>query len=472
MRLSAADFRMRLMQGKSSKQLVRAFCNDPLYFALFILDADALVLRSLYTLVWILALPFVLLRLVWRARRQPDYLRHIPERFGVYRTRLNNPVIWLHAVSVGETRASAPLIHALLETYPDHRVLLTHMTPTGRATAAELYGHLAPRVQSAYLPYDLPWAISGFLRHFHPRIGVLMETELWPNLVEACHRTGTPLAMVNARLSARSAQGYRRIGGLARNAFAHLSAIGAQTEADGQRITELGARYVMITGNIKFDIAPPPAMQALAADFRNRFGPQREILLAASTREGEEAPLLEAFARMCPPEVLLVLVPRHPDRFDEVARLVKRAGLKMQKRSKGVPVMADTRVWLGDSMGEMYAYYGAADVAIIGGSWARLGGQNPIEASAVGCPAIVGPHTFNFKAVCEQAIEVGAAVRADDIDDALQVALEIIADPIRRKAMSEAGSLFAHSHRGATGRTMDLLTPLLRTARPRRPGER
>jgi 3-deoxy-D-manno-octulosonic-acid transferase len=157
--------------------------------------------------------------------------------------------------------------------------------------------------------------------------------------------------------------------------------------------------------------------------------------------------------------VLLVLVPRHPDRFDEVAKLVKRAGLKMQKRSKGVPVMADTRVWLGDSMGEMYAYYGAADVAIIGGSWARLGGQNPIEASAVGCPVIVGPHTFNFKAVCEQAIEVGAAVRADDIDDGLQVALEIIADPIRRKAMSEAGSLFAHSHRGATGRTMDLLTP-------------
>jgi 3-deoxy-D-manno-octulosonic-acid transferase len=175
---------------------------------------------------------------------------------------------------------------------------------------------------------------------------------------------------------------------------------------------------------------------------------------------------------MCPPEVLLVLVPRHPDRFDEVAKLVKRAGLKMQKRSKGVPVMADTRVWLGDSMGEMYAYYGAADVAIIGGSWARLGGQNPIEASAVGCPVIVGPHTFNFKAVCEQAIEVGAAVRADDIADALQVALEIIADPIRRKAMSAAGSLFAHSHRGATGRTMDLITPLLRTARPRRPGER
>ncbi len=186
--------------------------------------------------------------------------------------------------------------------------------------------------------------------------------------------------MVNARLSARSARGYSRIGGLAREAFATSRRSARQTEADGQRMTDLGARYVMITGNIKFDIAPPPAMQALAADFRNRFGPQREILLAASTREGEEARSLEAFARMCPPEVLLVLVPRHPDRFDEVAKLAKRAGLKLQKRSKGVPVMADTRVWLGDSMGEMYAYYGAADVAIIGGSghdWAARTRSRP-----------------------------------------------------------------------------------------------
>mgnify|MGYP002146196284 CR=1 FL=1 len=301
-------------------------------------------------------------------------------------------------------------------------------------------------------PHELKLHIRGALRNG------LSREQIREILLQVGIYCGVPAAVDSFRL--------------AREAFAHLSAIGAQTEADGQRMTDLGARYVMITGNIKFDIAPPAPMQVLAADFRNRFGPQREILLAASTREGEEDPLLEAFARMCPPEVLLVLVPRHPDRFDEVAKLVKRAGLKLQKRSKGVPVMADTRVWLGDSMGEMHAYYGAADVAIIGGSWARLGGQNPIEASAVGCPVIVGQHTFNFKAVCEQAIEVGAAVRADDIDDALQVALEIIADPIRRKAMSEAGSLFAHSHRGATGRTKDLITPLLRTARPRRPGER
>ncbi len=440
----------------------------PVYFDVPESIAIPLIHRSLYTAVWYVAAPFVALRLLWRARKQPEYLQHVGERLGRYTGLPPGPVIWLHAVSVGETRACAPLLHALLDAHPDHSVLLTHMTPTGRATAAELFGSLAPRVQSVYLPYDFPWAVAAFLRHFHPRLGILMETELWPNLVEACRQTGTPLAMVNARLSARSAKGYARAGALARKAFAHLSAIGAQTEADGQRMSNLGARYVMVTGNIKFDIAPPAPMLALGAVFRNRFGPQRQVLLAASTREGEEGPLLEAFARLCPPEVLLVLVPRHPQRFDEVAKLVKRAGLKMQKRSKDVPVMADTRVWLGDSMGEMYAYCAAADVAIIGGSWEKLGGQNPIEASTVGCPVIVGPHTFNFKVVCEQAIEVGAAVRADDIDDAVEEAIEILANPPRRAAMGQAGREFAQSHRGATERTMDMLTPLLRGSRPQR----
>ncbi len=440
----------------------------PVYFEAIASTLIPLIHRSLYTAVWYAAAPFVGLRLLWRARKQPEYLQHVGERLGRYTGLPPGPVIWLHAVSVGETRACAPLLHALLDAHPDHSVLLTHMTPTGRATAAELYGSLAPRVQSVYLPYDFPWAVAAFLRHFHPRLGILMETELWPNLVEACRQTGTPLAMVNARLSARSAKGYARAGALARKAFAHLSAIGAQTEADGQRMSNLGARYVMVTGNIKFDIAPPAPMLALGAVFRNRFGPQRRVLLAASTREGEEGPLLEAFARLCPPEVLLVLVPRHPQRFDEVAKLVKRAGLQMQKRSKDVPVMADTRVWLGDSMGEMYAYCAAADVAIIGGSWEKLGGQNPIEASTVGCPVIVGPHTFNFKVVCEQAIEVGAAVRADDIEDAVEEAIEILANPPRRAAMGQAGRDFAQSHRGATERTMDMLTPLLRGSRPQR----
>jgi 3-deoxy-D-manno-octulosonic-acid transferase len=429
-----------------------------------------LILRTLYTAIWYLAAPLILLRLAWRARRQPEYLQHLGERVGRYRTRMAGPVIWLHAVSVGETRACAPLLHALLDAHPDYSVLLTHMTPTGRATAAELFGELAPRVQSVYLPYDVPWAIRRFLRHFHPRIGILMETELWPNLIEGCRHSNTPLTMVNARLSERSARGYGRIGSLARNAFARLSAIGAQTEGDSRRMAELGARNLMVTGNIKFDIAPPAAMLALGASFRNRFGPQRQILIAASTRDGEEGPLLEAFSRLCTPNVLLVVVPRHPQRFEEVARLVKRAGLTLQRRSHDMPVMADTRVWLGDSMGEMYAYYCAADVALIGGSWEKLGGQNPIEATAVGCPVIVGPHTFNFSVVCNQAIEAGAAVRSTDIENGLLRALEILSNPALRKTMGDAGRDFAQSHRGATARTVDLLTPLLKTARPRKPG--
>lgn len=440
-----------------------------LYFGALAAHPISLILRTLYTAIWYLAAPLAFLRLAWRARRQPEYLQHLGERLGRYRIRMPGPVIWLHAVSVGETRACAPLLHALLDAHPECSVLLTHMTPTGRATAAELFGKLAPRVHSVYLPYDLPWAIRRFLRHFHPRIGILMETELWPNLIEGCRRTGTPLTMVNARLSERSARGYGRIGSLARNAFAHLSAIGAQTEGDSRRMAKLGARNLLVTGNIKFDIAPPTEMQALGADFRNRFGP-RQVLLAASTREGEEGPLLDAFARLCAPDVLLVLVPRHPQRFDEVAKLVQRAGLKVQRRSRDMPVMADTRVWLGDSMGEMYAYYSAADVALIGGSWEQLGGQNPIEASAVGCPVIVGPHTFNFSVVCNQAIEAGAAVRADNIEDGLHQALKILDNPARRKNMGEAGRHFAESHRGATARTVDLLTPLLKTARPSKPG--
>ena len=426
-----------------------------------------MILRLLYSALWYLAVPLIGLRLAWRARRQPEYLQHVGERFGRYPTSMVGPLIWLHAVSVGETRASAPLVHALLDAHPDCSLLLTHMTPTGRATAAEIFANLGPRVQSAYLPYDFPWAVARFLRHFRPRIGVLMETELWPNLVEGCRRTGTPLAMVNARLSERSARGYRRAGSLARDAFGHLAAIGAQTEADGRRLTTLGARWLQVTGNIKFDITPPEAILALGEAFRDRIGP-RQILLAASTREGEEGPLLEAFARQCPPGVLLVLVPRHPQRFDEVARLVGRSGLKLQRRSGNEPVMADTRVWLGDSMGEMYAYYAAADTALIGGSWEKLGGQNPIEATAVGCPVVVGPHTFNFKAVCEQAIEAGAALRADNLEDGLKLALEIIHSPARRKTMGEAGRDFARSHRGATTRTLALLAPLLRGAQARK----
>lgn len=408
-----------------------------------------------YSLLWMLALPLVLVRLLWRARRQPAYLAHLGERFGHYRVRAPGPVIWVHAVSVGETRAAEPLVRALLEHWPAHTVVLTHMTPTGRATAKSLFGGES-RVLSVYLPYDLGLLARRFLRRFRPHFGVIMETELWPNLLMAAHRHKVPVMLANARLSARSASRYARFPALTGLTLGALSAIGAQTAADATRLSALGARRVTVTGNIKFDIAPPQAMAALGRDFRSRIG-ERRVLLAASTREGEEAPLLDAFSRLAPVDTLLILVPRHPQRFDEVAALAAGRELKLQRRSEADPVAADTRVWLGDSMGEMFAYYAAADVALIGGSWLPFGGQNLIEACAVGTPVVLGPHTFNFELVADQAIAAGAALRETDIDAGIARGVALLQDSARRAGMAKAGRMFAESHRGATGRTIAVL---------------
>jgi 3-deoxy-D-manno-octulosonic-acid transferase len=418
--------------------------------------------RLTYTLAWHAALPLVLLRLAWRGRRQPAYLRHLGERFGVLPELPAAPVIWVHAVSVGETRAAAGLIRELLARYPRHRLLLTHMTPTGRATGEELFGGEA-RLSRAYLPYDLPWAVAAFLRRVRPALGLVMETEVWPNLFAACRRAGVPVALVNARLSVRSARGYRRIGGLARQALASLGLVAAQTPEDAARLTALGAGRVEITGNIKFDAAPPAALLTLGEDFRAR-AMGRPLLLAASTREGEEAMILEAFAASAPPEAVLLLVPRHPQRFDEVARLAEARGLLLQRRSGEDALRPETRVWLGDSMGEMFAYYRAAAVALIGGSWLPLGGQNLIEACAVGCPVVIGPHTFNFAQVAEEACRRGAALRAEDVAAGMGAALALLRDESRRRAMGEAGRAFVAAHRGATERTLGLIAELLPVA--------
>lgn len=414
--------------------------------------------RLPYSLLWLLALPLALLRLAWRARRQPGYLRHVGERLGRYSVRAPCRVIWVHAVSVGETRAAEPLVRALLARWPEHSVVLTHMTPTGRETSKALFEGES-RVLRVYLPYDMSCFAHGFLRHFRPVLGVIMETELWPNLLAACRRRRIPVMLANARLSERSARRYARLPALADLTMKALSAIGAQTAADAARLTALGAERISITGNIKFDIAPPPAMLALAEDFRARIG-ARPVLLAASTREGEEGPLLDAFARLAPPDVLLALVPRHPQRFDAVAELVRARGLTLQRRADGNAVAASTRVWLGDSMGEMFAYYAAAGVALIGGSWLPLGGQNLIEACAVGTPVIAGPHTFNFQLVAEQAVAAGAARRAPGIDEGVEQALALLRDAEARAAMADAGRRFAEAHRGATQRSIELLERL------------
>lgn len=409
----------------------------------------------LYSALWYCALPVVLLRLFWRARRQPEYLSHVGERLGRYSIRSAAPVVWVHAVSVGETRAAQALIDRLLVEWPDHTVLLTHMTPTGRQTASELYGNQA-RVKPVYLPYDLTPAVKRFLSHFKPSVGIIMETELWPRLLHECKRRQIPVVLANARLSARSAGRYARWPGLTRLTLGSLTAIAAQTPADAGRLQALGAQQVAVTGNIKFDIVPPEAMTERSQILRERAG-ERHILLAASTRDGEEALILDAFGQLHESKFLLLIVPRHPQRFDEVCELVRSRGYKMQRRSDESDIRPDTEVWVGDSMGEMFAYYRAADIALIGGSWLPFGAQNLIEACAVGTPVLVGPHTFNFQLVAEQAVAAGAARRCTDVVEAIKEAARLTQHPGEAEFMRQAGLAFSKAHRGASQRTLDLI---------------
>lgn len=425
--------------------------------------------RFLYTLLACAMLPWALLHLLWRARRQPEYLRHWRERFGFSPIVAPQPAqrvlagtLWLHAVSVGETRAAEPLVAALRQRYPDHRILFTHMTPTGRATSEALFGD---RVERIYLPYDLPWAVRSFLRRYQPELGLILETELWPNLLAACREASVPVLLVNARLSARSAARYARFPALTRETLHNLSAIGAQTVADAARLGALGATAVTVTGNMKFDIEPPPAQLELAQTFRARCGP-RPTWLAASTREGEEALILEAWKKLgagetaksvADPRPLLIIVPRHPQRFDAVARLAQERGFRVQRRSENQDIAATTEVLIGDSMGEMFAWYGAADLAFIGGSLKDFGSQNLIEAAAVGTPVLIGPSTFNFADAVREALACGAARPVQDADDLVRQVLALLADPAARARMAAAGREFSAHHRGATARTLALI---------------
>jgi 3-deoxy-D-manno-octulosonic-acid transferase len=411
-------------------------------------------MRFLYTLLLYLLLPYVLLRLAWRARRQPGYLRHLPERFGHYAQGPDRPYLWVHAVSVGETRAAEPLIAALRGKYPQCRILLTHMTPTGRETGETLFG---ATVERCYLPYDYPGAVARFLDHFRPRAGILMETEIWPNLVRACRARSIPLCLANARLSEKSYAGYRRFAGLARESLAEFAAIAAQSADDAQRFAALGAGSVRVTGSVKFDVTPPPAQLELGRALRRNLGATRPVLLAASTREGEEALLLDALDKAAIPGLLTVIVPRHPQRFEEVARLVEARGLRLQRRSDIAAVAPATRVVLGDSMGEMFAYYAACDVAFVGGSLLPLGGQNLIEACAVGKPVLIGPSTYNFAEAAELAVRAGAAVQVPDAAALVKEAGRLLRDPAAARRMGEAGLAFCAAHRGATARVLELI---------------
>jgi 3-deoxy-D-manno-octulosonic-acid transferase len=414
--------------------------------------------KTLYTILLRLALPFILVRLWLRGRRERGYRDAVTERFGIYALERPENLIWVHAVSVGEARAAAPLVHALQELLPAHfpgcRILMTCTTAAGRDTLKQVY---ADRVLVAYLPYDYPEAVQGFLAWFKPRLGILMETEVWPNLLAGCREAGVPVLLANARMSEKSARGYQRWRSLSAPAFESLAAVCAQSAADAERLRALGAKRVEVTGNLKFDATPDAAQLAAGRAWRAALG--RPVLLLASTREGEEALLLEKIPAI--ENLLVVVVPRHPQRFDEVARIAQS-----RRSRQPVPAPGD-RVHLGDTMGEMAFYYGACDVALIGGSFAPLGGQNLIEGLAAGAAVVLGPSMFNFAEATRLALDAGGVLQAADAEAAIAAAQALLRDPARRARMAEAGKTLCEAHRGATARHVEVCRELLQGATAR-----
>jgi 3-deoxy-D-manno-octulosonic-acid transferase len=422
----------------------------------------SLLARWLYTLVLRLGTPIYLARLWWRGRAEPVYRKRIGERLGRYALpprRGKGGVVWVHAVSFGETRAAAPLVEALRRELPGMRLLLTCSTATGVQAGLDL---LQPEDDQAWFPYDTPGVLRRFLKRYRPAVGVIMETEVWPNLMHAAQQRQIPMVLANARLSAKSQRKGRRWAALLVPALLSFTRILAQTARDAQRLREMGARAVEVCGNTKFDITPPAKLLARGHEWRQTLS--RNVVLMASSREGEEDGLFDAWRLLPTPRPLLVVVPRHPQRFDEVAGLAVDAGLSIARRSGWTdwppPEAAGVDVWIGDSMGEMPLYYALADVALLGGSFAPLGGQNLIEAAACGCPLLMGQHTFNFEEAAQLAIEAGAAARMKDLDSAVRRAAALVEDP-RRNEWVEQALTFAVSHRGANERMAQRIAQLL-----------
>ena len=422
------------------------------------------LVRSLYAALTWAAQPLLRRKLRRRAQQEPGYAEAIPERFGHYQpadlgAEGRGQWLWVHAVSLGETRAAAILLQALRDQHPGLKLLLTHGTATGRAEGKKL---LRPGDIQVWQPWDSLGATRRFVRQFQPVAGVLMETEIWPNLLAACREAGVPVALANARLNAKSLAGAQRWAALSQPAYRSLAAIWAQTEDDAARLRQLGVQVSGVFGNVKFDTVPDA--QQLAQGHVWRAASERPVLLLASSREGEEALWLAAVQRLraeglgARMPVQWLIVPRHPQRFDEVQQLIAQAGLAVSRRSRWTgeaatqsPAAAD--VWLGDSMGEMPLYYALAHAGLLGGSFERLGGQNLIEAAACGCPMLLGPHTFNFAEAAEQACNAGAALRVEDMAAAVQQASALVQNGTQLAAMQQQALAFASTHRGAAQAT-------------------
>ena len=432
-----------------------------------------MILKIYSGVMWALQ-PVLRRKLQRRGREEAGYLHAVDERFGYYtQAPAAHRYVWVHAVSLGETRAAAVLIHALREVQPDLRILLTHGTATGRAQGVSL---LRDGDVQVWQPWDTPAAVQRFLKQFNPCVGIILETELWPNWVAQCQQAQVPLVLVNARMSEKSMRQARRLAWLSRPAYQGLSAVLAQTQADADRLQTLGAKIDAVLGNLKFDAKPDLMQLALADAWKKKL--KRPVILFSSSREGEELMWLDTLQALKDTPLdhqdhlhaaHWLVVPRHPQRFDEVAALITQRGWKLSRRHEWVdgPVSseqdhADT-IWLGDTLGEMALYYGLADAALLGGSFAPLGGQNLIESTACGCPVVMGPHTFNFAEAAQLAEEAGAAMRVDDMAQAVTTALQMVSSGPDEYAHVQACSEFSQAHRGAARLTVQALMPYLKT---------
>jgi len=409
-------------------------------------------MRHAYSALLLLLLPVLVLRMLLRSRRAPAYRRRLGERLARFHLALDGrPVVWIHAVSLGETLAARPLIERLLKTWPSHRLLVTTTTPTGSEQVQRLFGD---RVLHVYAPWDTPGAVRRFFDRVKPRLLVLMETELWPNMLHEARRRHCAVVLANARLSARSARGYARFPGTTRAMLDALAHLAAQSDADAERFIDLGMdpARIEVSGSIKFDIHLDAALEQTAARLRQKWSlADRPVLLVASTHRSEDELVLEAFERVRAtlPAVLLLLAPRHPERFDEVDRLVRAAGLEVQRRSTGTAPAPATQVLLIDTLGELLMLFGVADVALIGGSFVPNGGHNPLEAAAWGVPVITGPSMFNFAEVTQRLRAAGALEQVEAVSVLAGRLTDLLGDPAEARRRGAAARAVMDQNRGA-----------------------
>jgi len=416
-------------------------------------------LKLLYSILFYIALPFILIRLIWRGIRAPSYWQRWSERFG-YSPLLSdkNPVIWIHAVSVGEVEATRPLVKTLFAEFPKHQILVTTMTPTGSARVKLLY---ADAVAHCYLPYDVSFAIQRFIKQTHPQFGIIMETEIWPTLLLSCQQSKIPLVLANARMSERSATGYAHFADFTKTVLQSLHFIAAQTEADRQRFKQLGAdiKQIHAIGNLKYEISLPTGLAEQAAAMRSLWGSHRPIWIAASTHEGEEAIILNASrqVRAACPDLLLIIVPRHPERFDKVSALSHKAGFKTLRRSEHRPCPSDVKVLIVDTMGELPLFYAASDVAFVGGSLVPVGGHNILEPATLARPIITGPHYFNFNEITQQFLKADAAIQINNTQELAEAVIKLLQNSAQRGKMGEAALQLMATSQGASKRLVNLI---------------